>query len=289
MLEARDDTLLRYVCLELRFCLEAIIYEKLRLYFRRVPTEVLKRWQPPQLLQALLELEPEADQDFVLRISRETDVGVPSGEWVTIGGHRALKLGWLKKHYNKLGNLLHVLPPEAKIPDIQLNPAALRSYLQEVVVYLQGVVDSTVDTSLAEVVEFRCGVCGDPILCNAATVRKSGRAVCLNPSCRAEFAAWENDDGDFQFQLVASTFRCLACDHGISIENRKLQVGVRFRCPACGNQHEIQGRHWEYRVLDSGVVRWRARLRQLLSRLLRLPVVRRLSGWGRMHREGRPE
>lgn len=135
ILDARDDLQLRYVCLELRFCSEAIAYDKLRVYLRRIPTEVLSKWQPPQLIQALLEHEPEADQSFVLRISPESSEGVPTGDWVTVGRHTALELGWLKKHYNKLGNLLHAVPPGAKIPDIQLNLGALRSYLQEVVTH----------------------------------------------------------------------------------------------------------------------------------------------------------
>jgi len=222
-----------------------------------------------------------------LRISPESAAGVPTGKWITVGAHTALKLGWMKTHYNKLGNLLHATLPGVKIPDIRLHSNAFRAYLQEVVAHLQPVVDSTVDTSLAEIVEFRCGVCGQPILCNVHAVRKSGRAVCLNPGCRAEFAASESNGGEFQFRLIASTFRCLACDHGISIENRKLHVGGRFKCPACSKQHEIQGRHWEYRLLDGSLVRWRARLRQLLGRLSKLPSVSRRGVRGRLHREER--
>ena len=75
MLSTNDDSLLRYACLELRFCLEDIAYRKLSTYAKRLPDEVLKTWQPPQAFRALLEFEPYADQTTTIRICEETSRG----------------------------------------------------------------------------------------------------------------------------------------------------------------------------------------------------------------------
>lgn len=77
LLENEDDTILRYVCLELRFCIESITYEKLKTYIKRLPFSIIEKWQPPQAIKALRELEPLADEDFELFIFPESSSGVP--------------------------------------------------------------------------------------------------------------------------------------------------------------------------------------------------------------------
>lgn len=99
LLEDKDDSDLRYVCLELRFCIESITYEKLKTYIKRLPFSVIEKWQPPQAMKALRELEPLADEDFELFISPESSPGVPTGEWVCLGHHKTFKLSWLRKTY----------------------------------------------------------------------------------------------------------------------------------------------------------------------------------------------
>ena len=157
LLEKNDDDLLRYACLELRFCLEAIAYDKLRTYAKRLPEAILRTWQPPQAIRALLEFEPLADQDFTLRISPESELGVPTGEWVNLGTHRTLRLSWLRKSYNKLGHYLHVPMPGAEEPANFIGPS--RRELEGIIAALKPVVESAIDSSVAAVLDFECSVC----------------------------------------------------------------------------------------------------------------------------------
>lgn len=250
MLESENDLLLRYVCLELRLCMEAITYGKLQTYSKRLPADVLAKWQPPQAVKALLEFEPDADQSFELRISPESSLGVPTGEWVSLGSNKSLKLGWLRKHYNKLGSLLHVIAPGAKPSALQSDSRELRKYLEAVVAELEPVAASRIDSSLATVVDFQCSVCGDTIIANLDGVQKTRRAVCLNPSCGAEFAAVEADDGELGFLLMASHFGCIKCGHEATLQNRKLEVGYKFRCAKCGEEHQLMKRQWAYALVS---------------------------------------
>jgi len=98
---------LRYAALELRLCIEALTYEKLRAFSDMVPEAVLATWQPPQAVKALLEFEPTADRTFTLFAGVEEQPGIASKNMQYVGQHTALRLTWLRKHYHKLGSLLH--------------------------------------------------------------------------------------------------------------------------------------------------------------------------------------
>jgi DNA-directed RNA polymerase subunit RPC12/RpoP len=250
LLEEGDDSLLRYVCLELRFCMEAVTYQKLETYAKRLPKGILNTWQPPQAVKALLELEPGADQDFQMAVAFESKPGVPTGKWMNLGSHKSLKLAWLRKHYNKLGNLLHVPSPAAEASSLQLNPKDLRQYLASVVAELEPVVASRIDSSIANLVKFKCSVCGEPVMANLEGVLKSHKAVCLNPSCGAEFSAIEGKGGKPGFHLIATKFRCVSCKHETPVENRKLRIGARFKCEKCGAEHEFAARQWGYGLVS---------------------------------------
>jgi predicted RNA-binding Zn-ribbon protein involved in translation (DUF1610 family) len=247
LLSRDDDSLLRYSCLELRFCLEAITYEKLRLYATRLPAEVLEKWQPPQALRALLEYEPYADQNFTLRIATEVAPGVPSDNWITLGTHKAFKVTWLRKTYNKLGSFLHI--PSVKTAN-NLSPsnisAQLRKDIENIIAELEPIVASPIDSSLASVITFQCSVCEDYVLINKDALQKRKCATCLNPNCSAEFFAEEDDSCNFQFQLIATAFDCQSCGHSNLIENRKLKIGFRFKCDSCGEEYEFIQRQWGY-------------------------------------------
>lgn len=247
LLTRDDDPLLRYSCLELRFCIEAITYEKLRLYAKRLPAEVLEKWQPPQALRALLEYEPYADQNFTLRIATKVAPGVPSDNWVTLGTHHTFKVKWLRKTYNKLGYFLHI--PSLNTSNKSSHNAIctqLREVLNNIVAELDPIVASPIDSSLASVITFQCSVCEDYVLINKAGLQKNKRAICLNPNCSAEFFAEEDDPDNFVFRLIATAFDCQSCGHGNLIENRKLKIGFRFKCDNCGEEHEFVQRQWGY-------------------------------------------
>jgi hypothetical protein len=227
LLTTGDDALLRYVCLEIRLCLEFITYDKLLTYSERLP-KAFRRWQPAQFMKALRQIEPNADKSFTLTYSPESEPGRPTGERKLLGQHIALNLAWLRRTYNKLGHYLHAPFPEEHGYIEQLDTSTLRSDLEQILRELEPVMSSNLDSSLAMVTEFSCAVCDQPVVCNAEGLRQVQKAICLDPNCNAEHIAAEDASGALKFTLVATPFLCRNCEEPNLIHNRLLEVGYEF-------------------------------------------------------------
>ena len=246
LLEADGDAELRYAALELRLAIESIVYEKLRLYAPRLPAAVLDKWQPPQAMKALVQLEPRASREFRLRIAEEPAVGVPGTDWHYLGEHRMFEPGWLRTNYTKLGSFLHAASPKHSAASLNGDPAKLRSTMLPILQEIERVMASQIDGTLATVIEFQCAACDRPVFCNEEGARETGRATCLDASCAAEHHAKFGDDGSVTFYLDATEFECVSCKHPTPIENRKLAVGYEFNCEACKAAHVFVEMQWGY-------------------------------------------
>lgn len=242
LLSKKDDDALTYVALELRLCLEAIIYEKLGAYSKYVPSVVFEKWQPTHALKMLLQFEPGADENLRMRIAPEDPSGQPAGPWVDLGEHRTLQLTWLVKNYNKLGSYLHA----PRGPSPKIDSKKMREDLERIAAEIKEVLESPiVGVTLAERVQFRCVVCGQDGLANAEGVRLSKRVHCVNPDCGAVYNAEEGEKG-WKLHLEVSAFDCLSCGSPVQTENRFLDIGRRFVCSKCNTEHVFVGRQWGY-------------------------------------------
>lgn len=239
-LESGEDVRLPYAALELRFCLEEIVYAKLKAYERRLPEKVKRKWQPPQALKALLSLEPDADKDFILRMARQEGDGVPGTNWRQVGEHRFVKLDWLKKNYNRLGSYLHSPTPfESPEYPYRVQLQKMREALQEMVDYLGPVVASRTEATLARIVTFDCAVCGVQVVCNEAGLEKTGMAVCLDPDCATEYLASRDEGGEWVFDIPAVAASCGNCNAAIPIQERLLKPGLEVRCASCERSYRV--------------------------------------------------
>ncbi len=243
LLGNREDDLLPYVALELRRCMEAIVYEKLEAYSKYVPGVVFETWQPPQAMKVLLQFEPEADENIRVRIAPEAEYGIPSaGPWTDLGEHKTLKLKWLAKNYNRLGNYLHVPHGKETLP----NHTEMRTELSGIAETLENVLKSSITgMTLAERVHFTCQVCGQVNLANAEGVRKTGQAFCIDPNCGIVYHATEVEKG-WKLTPEVSYFDCRDCGAAIRLPNSRLAIGLTFKCEACGSDHVVVGRSWAY-------------------------------------------
>jgi predicted RNA-binding Zn-ribbon protein involved in translation (DUF1610 family) len=251
LMAAGDAASLRYACLELRFCMEAVTYEKLRAYAPRLVPGVLSRWQPPQAVAALLELEDEADQEYIVAIGVRR--GETTGPMQVMGDHRTFGTAFLRKHYNKLGSYLHV--PNEHAPSRsrqQVDPQELRPYLEGVVEECERVVESSITLTLARVVEFNCQLCGRKTLANAEGATRRGRVSCLHTGCEAEHLVSVAEDQGLYFRLSGWVFPCQACGHRILVASKHLVPDHEFACNECGRRHKLV-KDWYYAVaVESG-------------------------------------
>lgn len=235
---------LRYAALELRMCMEFLTYEKLRSYSNIVPPEVQAIWQPPQAVKALLDFEPDAEQGFEIHVGKEETPGVIPSEMNFLGAHNALSVSWLRKHYNKLGNLLHApngISPKAF--DLSKSVA----YLQEVMRDLEAPLQSTIlGANIRVVWSVQCSQCGKTVARNADAMKAGALATCFTPNCGTEYTARETEEGNVVFEPVLARFPCGKCGKDIAIQPKKLKLGVGFNCVHCQEVNRITGHHWTY-------------------------------------------
>ncbi len=242
LLSRDDDNVLVYAALELRECIEAVVYEKLSIYSKYVPGLVFEKWQPPHALKMLLQFEPDADENLRVRIAPESAPGVAADSWTDLGEHRTFKLGWLVSNYNRLGSYLHV--PHGR--DQGFDTKKMREDLVKIAAGIERVLQSSiVGMTLAERVQFKCAVCGQECLANASGLRQSKRAVCVKPNCGAVHYAKEDERG-WMLHLEATEFKCRHCHVPIRLQNRFLDVGRHFLCPECQTEHVIVEWQWAY-------------------------------------------
>ena len=238
LISTKSLTSLRYAALELRFCIEAIAYEKLRTYRDRIPPSVLAKWQPPQFMKALAQIEPGSDEDFTLSIGLEPAPGVQPKQMRVLGQHRTFRRGWLSKAYNTLGSVLHVPQPHHAAPPL-VRADALREKLKPIHAELDRVCASTVDAALAPVLSFDCPACGLPIVVNQEGAIASGVVECLNIDCAYRFAVDAGEDGEPKFLPLSTDFACLRCQATIHLQNRHAHLGKEFSCSKCGAAHVV--------------------------------------------------
>jgi hypothetical protein len=252
LLSQNDQDSTRYSVLELRRCIEAVVYEKLWAYRERIPVEAARRWQPPQAFKALLLMEPDADQTFTIAVAAEDKPGVMAqGPWTTLGIDLRPKSSWLTKTYNKLGFFLHARSPFER-PDGQTDEkraSGLREFLEKTLLEIEPFVQQSFTVTLANVITFTCSVCHTEINANARGIEQSGEVTCLNPDCGCRFYAVKVGN-DFTFQLDSSVAPCPECKKEIPLPTQKLREGFQFSCPSCKRKFEVKHPVWEFRKLD---------------------------------------
>lgn len=251
LLQRQEPEALRYAALELRTCMESITYEKLRIYASTVPDSVRTKWQPPQAVKALLEFEPDGDQSFTIHVGKQEDVGILPKDMQLLGQHNALSLKWLRKHYNKVGNLLHA--PTA-VDERIVDPSEVSSYLSEVVADLKPVISSSIVAArlrFDEVCTFECDLCKGTVIAKKQAIQAGKRAVCFNPVCAAEYVVTITSSDEPLFELCSTKFKCLNCDATVSFSENKVDMGFSFTCPSCRKSHRVVAHQWLYKKTES--------------------------------------
>jgi hypothetical protein len=235
---------LRYAALELRLCLEVMTYNKLRSFAKYLPKSFLARtWQPPQLLKAMKQLDGNADQSIILHMSGPVRDGIKpqDDEYQLVGEHKAFSLTWLRKHYNKIGFLLH-LQPEHRTSDVEQ-----RKYLSTVADEIEEAQKGGIlGMWIGEAIEFRCELCGEASTVSAHYARTTGTASCLNPNCELEYLAAEEDKQIFLTPLLVKV-DCKSCAQPIRVQQRHLKQGLIVPCPTCKSEHGFRCK-WEYGI-----------------------------------------
>lgn len=246
LIEKNTEDSLVYAALELRHCLESIVYERLEGYKKYVPGIVFTKWQPHHALKILLDFEPRANEDFQLAIAPESSPGVTSGPFQLLGDHKEIDIKWLTKNYNKLGNYLHVQRGKSKTTSKENLKNALKKIVNKLEDILKGNITSL---TISDRISFNCGICKKNTLANADVVRKSKRAICINPECNATYFITEEGD-KWNIKLEETSFKCLNCETDNFVPNSDIHIGMKFTCFKCSEKHIIIGYDLKYSKIE---------------------------------------
>lgn len=247
LLSKQDDTVLIYAALELRRCMEAIVYEKLLVYGVLLPENSVYKWAPSQAFDALIEIEPNAQETFAVAVGlQDRPDHLPKEPLRVIGVDERPKSKWVKKTWNKMGAYLHAEWPfgaasKQKIPT--------RDFLAKTLAELAPFVNNSFTFMMSDNIDFRCGSCGTNVRVMSKTVEERRCATCL--TCGVRYRA-EKDKGGFTFFPDEPL---LACECGVEnpVPLQRIKVGYRFPCSGCERVFEAVGEDWRFSIVDGKV------------------------------------
>lgn len=150
---------LRYACLELRFALERIAYQKLQLRLPEVSQKEIAAWQPKRIIAALMELvDPMLGADYTLSVGKHSDRPPQEDDYTLVGTNKGVDAKSIGKHWHKLGSFLHMTMPTQK-GDYPKEPeeGPFREFLAEVLTYVKDMTSTSFDMVMSEKVSFACG------------------------------------------------------------------------------------------------------------------------------------
>ncbi|MBV8807334.1 MAG: hypothetical protein JO033_01555 [Acidobacteriaceae bacterium] len=245
LLNEQDDASLRYAALELRRCLEALVYEKLKTYRDVLPEGSVSRWQPPQAFEALIEIEPEAQETYTFAVAPETEPGKLSGApFQQIGVDERPNAKWIKKTWHSLGSHLHAEWPFATSKKAQESP---RPFLEKTLADLEPLANNSFSGTMNNVVEFSCQGCEERVKVLLKAIEAKHHAACL--TCGLRYRAEKVDDG-WMFYPDEPPFNCDSCGNKTYVASGRVKVGYEFPCRSCGRKFVIVRSDWRYAPLE---------------------------------------
>lgn len=238
-LDTGSDECLRYAALDLRHAIEALTYDRASVYKKEMPPEGYETWQPKKLMAILLEIDPTADKDSTISIGIEETYGIPAPLMQTLGTDTVFNMGLLKKHYDALGNYLHV-PTLKQLYTAPPSMEKLRQRCVEISAYIEKVLASRVwNSTIGNFATFECRLCGTPIRKRLPYGTSEVTAECFE--CRASYKVKDMGDGKIGAEPEVTTVLCTNenCGHGVELFRRELILGSAWICPKCGGQNVL--------------------------------------------------
>ena len=238
LLAQGKDEALRYVALELRRCIEAVVYEKLEAYRKWISEKLARTWQPPQAFKALLEIDPGGQYDSVLAVAvQDRPDEPPKTPFKLVGTDRRPNIKWLTDTWHKLGSYLHADWPYSRASE----RGNRLEFYQRVLSELEPFVANHFTAAMANTIDFKCLGCGQGVVISEAGLKFAGHATCLN--CWLRHSHREQDGAPYFF-LEEPAIECDECHQQIHLPSAELRDGYEFQCRNCKTRFRVVVEAW---------------------------------------------
>ena len=215
-----DTQSLRYASLEMRYLLEAHVYERLLKGVDTLPKSIIDKWEPNKAMKMLSMFDKYADMDLRLTISNQ------DGSDSLVIDSPNIKNSLLTSYYNTLGGFLH-LPQPTKAAGYQVN----KLKLNEIFVALERLTTGNLIIYAIPYESFECEACEQPILYTSHYVENNKTIICQNDKCKNEHHILLEDDLIKFGSIVLAP--CGECQADLKIFYSELKEGTKVKCEEC--------------------------------------------------------
>lgn len=227
LLESDDLQSLRYACLELRYFIEAHVYQQLLAGAEEIPRTIIETWQPNKAIKLLSDFDDLADKDLHFSIFSE------EGELQDTITYNNIPIKDLNKIYNSLGSYLH-LPMPKKLADHKID----KNKTVKIFDQLKRLTTGNLMVVKASYEFFQCEACGENVLYTQHYVKSNESIACQNDSCRIEYAIRASENSvSFGSKYV---FECGVCHKEASVFFSKIEDGFKFKCGHCETEYTFE-------------------------------------------------
>ncbi|TWX65166.1 hypothetical protein ESZ36_17940 [Colwellia demingiae] len=241
LLDSENTTDHIYACLELRFCIEAIVYQKLLHGIKNIPSSIVETWQPHKAIKMLSEIDELAASDCKIEFNlAKTDVP-PKDGWLLLGEQKIPPVKWLAKNYNKLGNFLHLVEPKKAQNEEQRE---IKKSILPIAIQLKQYVKGNIVLTINNIEINQCPVCEHDFAFATNKVKHGLTRKCSNFKCGALFTAnVDKTSTKVTFTYKTYDVACQSCEEIIVIPEEKIRNLDKFSCSNCHSQYIPRGEY----------------------------------------------
>ncbi len=232
-----DEYLLRYACLELRFCFELIAYRQLQQYGDKIPGSIVGQWKPDQIIRLLASFDPLSEQSGTLSIGLQNSPDEIPTAWTTVGESKSIPWRIFRRHYQSLGSYLHApMPKKQGGKSKAINKDKLRTMVADI----EEVMSATVILALHRTINATCE-CGQVIFIGEKEYEDGELARCSNKMCGRYWHKVIEADGSQVLKPATTIFFKCECDAIIDVPVE--DVWKRFSCRNCMSTYRVNLGH----------------------------------------------
>lgn len=235
-----QDQQFRYAALDLRLAMEALTYDRAQSYLEELPLGALAKWQPKQLMDALIEIDPTSGSTYTVRMGEEPALGVAPKTMSTMGTDVVFGLKEIKQHYQAVSSFLHMPTIQQHSDGKGWDAGKVRARLEEAAQAIDASLSSAVwNCTLGNFSNFECCRCDKPIHKRVPQGTTDLVAKCIH--CGAPHAGRVLEDGRLEWKpmIVRFTCRTPGCTHEIELFQDEIKRGTCWVCPECHKSYLI--------------------------------------------------